>query len=55
MFAPTPDMLARESSTVLWFSTELLHSESIGVEVTDDRKLQVIAVSDTRDVTTRIC
>ena len=55
MFAPTTDMLAWETTAVLWFSTKLLHSEFIGVEIADDRQLQIIAVSDTRDVTARVC
>ena len=55
MFAPTADVLARETPAVLRFGAELLHREVVGVEVAEDREFQVIAASDTRDVATRIC
>lgn len=55
VFAPTADVLARETPAVLGFGAELLHREAIGIKITEDREFEVIAVSDTRDVATRIC
>lgn len=55
VFAPTADVLARETPAVLGFGAELLHRKAVGVEVTEDGEFQVIAVSDTSDVAARIC
>ena len=43
------------TTVILWFSAQPLHTEKVGIKIIYDRKIQVVRVAHTSDVSPGIC